>query len=316
MRVCVVVRCFNEEAHIGRLLTGVRRQRRQPDQVVLVDSGSTDATLPIAKQFDVDVVSVEPHEFSFGRALNLGLAAADCDVAVLASAHVYPVYDSWIERLLTPFDDSRVALAYGQQRAPGHARYSEQQILKRWFPSQSEQPQRHPFCNNANAAIRRSVWAELPYDESLTGLEDLDWAKRALDVGHLLAYVADAPIIHVHEESFRQIVNRYRREAIAHKEIYPEQRLKGAAAVRLGLFNIAEDLRAARTEGRLAENAVDILRFRTAQFLGTHRGFTQQGPVTETLRRRFFYPGRDESDAPPSDDHVPGRPIDYDEPVP
>jgi glycosyltransferase involved in cell wall biosynthesis len=314
MRVSVVVRCFNEEAHIGRLLTGVRRQRRQPEQIVVVDSGSTDATLAIAEQFDVEIVSIEPKDFSFGRALNIGLAAADCDVAILASAHVYPVYDSWIERLIAPFEDPSVALAYGQQRAPTTASYSEQQILKRWFPSRSEQPQRHPFCNNANAAIRRSVWLDLPYDERLTGLEDLAWAKRALDRGHVLAYVADAPIIHVHDESFGEVVNRYRREAIAHKEIYPEQHLKGATAVRLGLFNIAQDLRAARGERRLAENAVDILRFRTAQFLGTHRGFTQAGPVPEALRRRFYYPAELTDEAPALDDDLADRRIDYDEP--
>lgn len=316
VRVALVVRCFNEEAHIGRLLTGVGRQRRRPDQVVVVDSGSTDATLPIAQQFDVDIVSIDPREFSFGRALNVGLAATDCDLAVLASAHVYPVYDTWIERLLEPFSDPKVALTYGQQRAPGTASYSEQQILRRWFPTRSEPAQEHPFCNNANAAIRRSVWLDLPYDERLTGLEDLAWAKRALELGNVLAYVADAPIIHVHEESFSQIVNRYRREAIAHKEIYPEQSIRGAAAVRLGLFSIARDLRAARQERRLGGTAADILRFRAAQFLGTHRGFAQAGPVTETLRRRFYYPvpldGDDER--PVEENHV-GHRIDYDEPL-
>ena len=236
VRVALVVRCFNEEAHIGRLLTGVGRQRRRPDQVVVVDSGSTDATLPIAQQFDVDIVSIDPREFSFGRALNVGLAATDCDLAVLASAHVYPAVrhvDRAPDRALR--GSRGRARPTAQQRAPGTASYSEQQILRRWFPTRSEPAQDHPFCNNANAAIRRSVWLDLPYDERLTGLEDLAWAKRALELGNVLAYVADAPIIHVHEESFSQIVNRYRREAIAHKEIYPEQSIRGAAAVRLGL---------------------------------------------------------------------------------
>ena len=47
----LIVRCYNEEAHIGRLLTGVMRQTQPPDEIILVDSGSTDATVAIARRF-------------------------------------------------------------------------------------------------------------------------------------------------------------------------------------------------------------------------------------------------------------------------
>ena len=151
--------------------------------------------------------------------------------------------------------------------------------MARWFPSRSVARQRHPFCNNANAAIRRSLWLELPYDENLTGLEDLDWARRALDRGHVLSYVADAPIVHVHDETFGQVVNRYRREAIAHKQIYNEQQMTLRTAVRLGAANLVGDIRAARKRGLLREHLFEIAQFRTAQFYGTYRGFAQQGPV-------------------------------------
>lgn len=314
VRASLVIRCRNEEAHIGRLLAGARRQDLPPHQIVVVDSGSTDATLAIAREFDVDVVTIAPEDFSFGRALNRGLEACDGEVAVLASAHVYPVYSSWLERLLAPFADERVALSYGAQRAPTDGRFSEQQILRRWFPARSEIPQTHPFCNNANAAVRVAAWAELPYDETLTGLEDLDWAKRALERGSVLAYVAEAPIVHVHDESFGQVLNRYRREAIAHKRIYPEQNMSGLAALGAAASSVASDLRAASSEGGLLGKAPDIVSFRAAQFLGTHRGFTQRGPVTETLKRRFFYPTRSEPSA--EEAGILGAeeaPIDYDD---
>ena len=75
--------------------------------------------------------------------------------------------------------------------------------------------QLHPFCNNANCAIRRSLWLEQPYDETLTGLEDLYWAKKMQAKGHRISYQAGSTIIHVHEERWRNVFNRYRREAIA-----------------------------------------------------------------------------------------------------
>jgi glycosyltransferase involved in cell wall biosynthesis len=314
-RIALIIRCHNEEAHIGRLLTGALHQTRVPDEIILVDSGSTDATVSIASAFPTKIISIPPEDFSFGRALNVGLAASESDFAVFASAHVYPVYDSWIEQLVAPFGDERIALSYGRQQTPPDGRFSERQLLTRWFPSRSVARQRDPFCNNANAAIRRSVWETLPYDEQLTGLEDLDWARRALDLGYELSYVAEAPVVHVHDESFRQVVNRYRREAIAHKQIYDEHGMPLRTAVRLGVANIVGDARDARRHGLLATQLPDIVRFRGAQFYGTYRGFRQRGPVTELLRQRFYYPP-DSDHRVVGDETSLGSAIDYDGPLP
>ena len=58
-------------------------------------------------------------------------------------------------------------------------------------PDLSKLDQETAFCNNANAAIRKSLWEKNPYDETLTGLEDLAWAKRAKEQGYAIAYVAE-----------------------------------------------------------------------------------------------------------------------------
>jgi len=312
----LIIRCFNEEAHIGRLLKGALSQTRPPEEIVVVDSGSTDETLSIASKFDVRIASIAPELFSFGHALNVGMAASTAEIAIFASAHVYPVYDSWIEELVAPFADERLALTYGRQQTPPGGRLSEQRLLSQWFPAQSARRQRHPFCNNANAAIRRSVWEQRPYDEQLTGLEDLDWAKQAMESGYSIAYVAEAPVIHVHDERFMQIVNRYRREAIAHKEIYNDQEMGMATAARLATINILGDYREALRTRRCRENVLDIPRFRIAQFLGSYRGFAQSGPVTDVLRRRFYYPSSGNTSV--SSNHrvsEAGRKIDYDPPL-
>lgn len=315
MTVAVVIRCRNEEAHIGRLLTGIMRQRRRPDEIIVVDSGSTDATVSIASAFPTKVVHIAPDDFSFGRACNVGCEASTSDVVVFVSAHCYPVFDSWIEELVAPFEEPDVALTYGRQTGPPDVRYSEQRLFETWFPEQSVRRQRHPFCNNANAAVRRAVWEELRYDEYLTGLEDLDWAKRAIDAGHVVAYVAEAPVVHVHSERFSQVVNRYRREAIAHKQIYNEQRMHLIDAVRLATANVFSDWVAAYRDHAAPRTFLSIGKFRTAQFLGTYRGFAQQGPVPLLLKRRFYYPEQAArgSAGPPGDGvHVP---IDYETPL-
>jgi rhamnosyltransferase len=286
----IVIRAYNEEAHIGRLLTGISQQTLQDVQVILVDSGSTDATVEIARSYPVEVLTIRPQEFSFGRSLNLGIQQAAADFIVLASAHVYPVYPDWLENLLKPLTCSQVALTYGKQRGSEASHFSERQIFEHWYPEQPRPRQKHPFCNNANAAILRSLWEQRPYDENLSGLEDLDWARWAQEGGHDVVYVPEAEVIHVHQETWAGIYNRYRREAMAFKQIYPQENFGLIELVRLWLVNAYNDLRAARRWAQILKNIKEILVFRWMQFWGTYQGYRQPGSLTWELKRAFYYP--------------------------
>ncbi len=290
MGISIVIRCYNEEEHIGKLLAGVLAQSIKDVEILLVDSGSTDATLSIARQFPVEVLEIAPGDFSFGRSLNLGCRAAHHPLIVIASAHVYPVYPDWLERLCAPFSDPRVGLTYGKQRGDPHSNFSEQQILARWFPDGAGGAQVHPFCNNANAAIRRLAWEKRPYDESLSGLEDLDWARWAQGEGYQIHYTPEAEIIHVHNETPQGVYNRYRREAMAFKRIYPEEKFGLFDRVRLTTSNIASDAWQARRQKCLMRNMGSIVWFRWQQFRGTYVGYRQAGPLNEQLRQTFYYP--------------------------
>lgn len=286
----VIIRCYNEERHIGRLLSGIVQQTIQDVEIIVVDSGSTDATLSIASRYPVKILSIRPEEFSFGRSLNIGCRAARGEFIVVASAHVYPVYKDWLEQLLAPFSDSRIALVYGKQRGDEITKYSEHQVFARWFPEEANLHQDHPFCNNANAAIRRSLWEQLPYDETLTGLEDLDWSKRVMQLGYKIAYAAEAEIVHVHDETPKRIYNRYRREAIAFKRIFPQEHFNLWDFARLFTANMISDYYHAWHDRVLWSNLVSIPVFRLMQFWGTYQGFVQRGPLTSQLKQTFYYP--------------------------
>jgi len=286
----IVIRAFNEEKHIGKLLAGIAEQTLKDPEVIVVDSGSTDATVAIASRFGVRLVHIDPGEFTFGRSLNLGCQAASREHIVNASAHVFPVYPDWLERLVAPFADSAIALSYGKQRGGPATKFSEHQVFAKLYPDQSRPRQESPLCNNANAAIRRSLWQQHPYDESLSGLEDLAWASWALEQGRNLSYVAEAEVIHVHEETPRQVYNRYRREAIALRRIRPQEHFHLLDLARLYLSNVASDAYHARRQGQLGEVWREILWFRWMQFWGTYRGFMHRGPLGQQLKESFYYP--------------------------
>lgn len=289
MKCSIVIRAYNEEKLIGRLLEGIKQQTVKDVEIILVDSGSTDTTVSIADSFGAKVVHIPPAEFTFGRSLNIGIKSASREFIVIASAHVYPVYPDWLETLLRPFQDSQVALTYGKQRGYAGSKYSEHQIFHQWYPDASTLDQATAFCNNANAAIRKSLWEKHPYDETLTGLEDLEWAKWAKGQGYKIAYVAEAEIAHIHNETPHGVYNRYRREAMALRRIYPEAHFNFYDFVRLTITNILSDLWHATRERVLLKSLASIFWFRFSQFHGTYIGHRETSLVTPQLRETFYY---------------------------
>ncbi|MFM8319289.1 MAG: glycosyltransferase family 2 protein, partial [Chloroflexota bacterium] len=140
------------------------------------------------------------------------------------------------------------------------------------------------------------------------GLEDLAWAHDLQQAGWAIAYVAEAEVVHVHNETPRGVYNRYRREAMAFKRIYPKERFSLPDFLRLSSGNIASDLVHAARQGALGGSLKSIFWFRLAQFWGTYQGYLRSGPLTEQLRQTFYYPlGLRSAAALPARDVAPIR---------
>lgn len=286
-------------------------QTKRDFEIIVVDSGSTDRTLDVALSFPVKIVSVRPEEFSFGYALNYGCSHSRGRFLVFASAHVYPMTSSWLENLISMFGDPRVGLVFGKQRGNNATRYFEHRVFEKLYPSVSIPVKQDPFCNNANAAIRRELWERFRYDEELTGLEDLAWAKRIIGEGYYLAYSAEAGVIHIHEESSAQRQHRYEREAIALKRVFPDSHFSSKDFVWLYASNCILDLISAARKRVFAEKCFEILRCRWDQFLGTWSGYRSTGPLAQEMKMRFFYPaafdGSSRSELVREAEHTPGQ---------
>jgi len=307
----IIIRAYNEGEHIGRLLTGISQQTIKNVETIVVDSGSTDDTAAIAEGFGATVLSISPEEFTFGRSLNRGVSEGRGKYIVNISAHCFPVYPDWLERLLDPFKDETIAISYGKQRGGETNHYSEHQIFKKYFPDISQPNQGNPYSHNANAAVRRDLWEKNPYNENITGLEDLAWSSWVMEQNYGIAYVAEAEVIHLHDEQPPQVLNRHFREAVALKQILPNSQFSIWNFLRLWLTSTGSDMVAARREKVLGQEWWSIVWFRFLQYLGTYRGYHYSGKVDAELHRTFYYPPNILDEKKPAKRAV--QPIDYDQ---
>ena len=273
----IVIRTLNEAKYLGRLLQGIHDQNYKDWEIVLVDSGSTDGTREIAERYGARIFHIPKEEFTFGRSLNCGCREARGKYLVFASGHVWPTSNTWLRNLVRTFEDSKVGMVYGSQRAGKASALSDERTLTRMFGETSQILIDEPRGNNGNAAIRKDLWLEEPFDESLTGLEDIDWARRIQAKGYRVYYAADARILHIHEESLKQVYRRYFREALAYKRMSPRHALSPPYTFLLFAYAVAADfLYALRRRASLMKIA-RIVPYRAAESLGHYRGSRVNG---------------------------------------
>ena len=290
--VSVVIRTLNEERYLKELLSAIQSQAlvNVLCEVVIIDSGSSDRTLEIAHEFSCRVTHIDKQDFTFGRSLNLGSDFARGEYLVYVSGHCIPASDSWLENLVAPLREGISGYSYGRQLGRDTTKFSERQLFEKYFPESSDIPQEGFFCNNANSAISRAVWETFKFDENITGLEDMELAKRYVESGGSVAYVAQAPVFHIHDETWVQTKRRYERESVALRVIMPELRITFIDMCRYIAIAVGNDISVALKQGDFCEAFVQIIRFRTAQYFGSYRGNRILKLDADRRRESYFYP--------------------------
>ena len=180
-----IIRTFNEEKWIGRVLSALFLQSRLDFEIIIVDSGSTDNTLKIIKNFPIrKVIKIKKEEYNPSYALNLGIKESWGKYIGILSGHSLPVSRTWYEEAMKNFNHKNVAAVTGHYTSLPDADLREK--LGDLFFNLKRLKKEH-FCRwmtNTNAIIRKSLWEVYPFDEKLEGCEDYDWACEMIARGY------------------------------------------------------------------------------------------------------------------------------------
>lgn len=189
--VSVVVPMRDEEKTILALLECLHAQTRCPDEVVLVDGGSTDGTLMMVEKFvssRCPIRVIGPQQAYPGEGRNRGIETARHDVIALTDAGVRP-HPEWLERLCEPLErDPAIAVVYGTYEPITNTFFEECAALA-YVSARSGSAKGHirgPFI--ASTLIRKEVWATVGGFPPYRAAEDLIFIERVHQGGFKTAY--------------------------------------------------------------------------------------------------------------------------------
>lgn len=207
VKASIIIRTKDEGRTLGGVLEALKEQSFTDYEVIVVDSGSSDNTLDIARSFDVRIIAIAAPAFTYGYALNTGLAAANGEFGISLAGHARPANEHWLAELLRPFADARVAGAVSRQ-IPYHWFHRSWaltafDLLYRWAALRG-QPVISRLFVNSGSAIRLAVWERLPFDEQLLSCEDQLWGRQVIGMGYHLAYCPKSQIYHSHQFSLAE----------------------------------------------------------------------------------------------------------------
>lgn len=196
-RISVIIRSKNEGKGIDKTLRSVFSSKTdQSYEVILVDSGSTDKTLDIARQYDVKVCTIAESKFSYGYSLNYGIQNARGDIICCLSAHCIPCDNNWLDELIKSVIEGKAHASYGRQVPIKGINPFEELFLSRHFPEDGKPIGRVTF-SNANCAFVRDMWERTKFDEHIPGWEDYLWYLLAKDK-FVFQYAPNASVLHSH----------------------------------------------------------------------------------------------------------------------
>ena len=216
--VSIIIPTLNGGALFERSLAAMRQQNFDGDvQIVVVDSGSHDGTIEVARRFGAEVTSIPVSEFHHARTRNFSLRLARHSLALFTVQDAAPIDSNWLSMCVSCLEDASIAAASGRQiphaGADLYARYS----VERHSESLGERRKVHLLSkdgddlayadfntalkairlDNVCAIYRRRVLEEMPFPEVPIG-EDLAWSLRAQQTGHRILYEPAIRVYHSH----------------------------------------------------------------------------------------------------------------------
>jgi glycosyltransferase involved in cell wall biosynthesis len=216
LRISLIATVLNEVELLDSWLDSIARQTRQPDEIVIVDAGSSDGTIEKLQSVEasqvlpVRVFVVPGANISHGR--NRAIQEATSDVIAATDAGTL-LEEDWLERLVQPLSDPTVDVSSGFYRPAGRNDF-ERVLAAVIVPRLSEIDPETFLPSSRSVAFRRTAWQSVGgYPEWLLVVEDLVFDMDLRRKGARFAFVPDAIASWYPRPTLKSFFKQYRNYA-------------------------------------------------------------------------------------------------------
>lgn len=205
-KVSVVIRNRNESFYLKKTLE-ILKSVYEKDilEIILIDNESTDDSLQVARDHGCRILKII--EFTYGKAINLGISEARSNFVLLLSSHAVPIGNSFFENSIKHMvSNPNVA---GIRYINSISNY--ERALENNFKVKN--PLRFGLAAGC-CMINRKIWKQYKFDESLSANEDKEWSLRTNTAGYDILDMNEGYFYFINRNQ-DSLVSRFRNETLA-----------------------------------------------------------------------------------------------------
>jgi len=226
--IAVIIPTYNASKYLSKLFKILRQQTVNINEIIIIDSSSTDNTVDIAKTYGAEIVIISKDEFDHGGTRTKAGKISKGDILIYLTQDALPYDEHTIENIVKPFqNDEKIGAALGRQLPYPDATPFAKHLRLFNYPDKSylrsiEDKEKYGlkacFCSNSFAAYRRAALEEIEwFKDNLIFGEDACAGAKLLLAGYKIAYMAEAKVYHSHNYTIVQELKRYFDLGVFHK---------------------------------------------------------------------------------------------------
>jgi len=211
MKTAIVTTVYNEGSNVANFLRSILDQRVLPDDLVIVDGGSTDDTYAQIERFAPDFAArgvrflTSRMRCSIAEGRNCAIAATDAAIICVTDAGV-TLDKGWFEEISRPLiEDSKVDYVGGNFEIGGKNGVQRALQIVGFKNKQTNNPSSRSF------AFRRACWQAYPYPENLIVHEDTKLCNEWRARGFRFAHAPSAQVEWLAEDTLPKLYRKYAR---------------------------------------------------------------------------------------------------------
>jgi len=204
-KISFIIPVLNGEKYISRCLENIFSEMNDHDEIIVVDNGSTDATLNIVNKLE-SVKLVKQSNVSISTSRNSGAKIAEGDFFAFIDSDCL-VCDGWREAAIEILSSNPIIAGTGSHYdLPENPTWVE----RAWLSSRKLSPSENTSVVGGNFIIKKSAFEAVNgFDEKLITDEDTDIGIRLRKAGFKVIYAPQVRVIHLgNAKTMRQFVKK------------------------------------------------------------------------------------------------------------